>query len=354
MRARAIAVLAVRVTAGVICVAMASASSRAFAGDPGHDSTTPQTRAATAEVRHRAGVAAFAKGHYQDAIDLFLEANRLRPSAALSFNVARCHEQLDDASSALAWYRDYLRRSDHPSDGKQVARSIARLEKRLAQKGVQQLTVDSSPHGATVLIDGKLIGSSPWTGDLAPGAHSLDLTLPGFEHLSQHFDLPPDHALDIELALTLARAPQETRPVQAVAESPKVVEVQSAPARTPHSFAPAPPQPEEASTLAILGWTAVATGGAALGGALAFELVRQGAEKDAQRETGQIQFAQDVRRMHAQQTAARVLVGTGAALAVVGGVMLLVGAGNSERAPDARVALSCATHQCQAFITGGF
>jgi tetratricopeptide (TPR) repeat protein len=341
---------------GLICVAMATASSRALAVPPRDDSTTPQTRAAMAAARHHAGVAAFAKGHYHDAIDLFLEADRLRPSAALSFNVARCYEQLQDASSALAWYRDYLRRSDHPSDAKQVARTIARLEGRLARRGVQQLTIDSSPHGATVLIDGKVIGASPWTGDLAPGAHSVDLTLPGFERVSQHFDLPRDHGLDIELALTREAAPQESMPqaAQAEAHDPASVDVEVPQAQTPRTFATVLPQRGESSTLSTLGWTALAAGGAALGGALTFELLRQGAEKDAQRETRQTQFAQDLRSMHARQTAARVLVGTGAALAVAGGVMLVVGAGHGERAPNARVALACASYRCQAFVTGGF
>jgi tetratricopeptide (TPR) repeat protein len=144
---RSIALVCMRVTALVACTALVTSPSFAQAGDPENERPLEQTRAEAAQARHRAAIAAFANGHYRDAIDLFLEANRLRPSAAFSFNVARCYEQLDDASSALSWYREYLRRSDHASDTRQIARHIARLEKRLAQKGVQQITVDSSPRG---------------------------------------------------------------------------------------------------------------------------------------------------------------------------------------------------------------
>src|SRR5262249_30798358 len=57
--------------------------------------TTSQT---AAREKYRAGAAAYKAGHYKDAIDLFLDANRLSPSAALSFDVARAYEKLGDAS----------------------------------------------------------------------------------------------------------------------------------------------------------------------------------------------------------------------------------------------------------------
>lgn len=81
---------------------------------------------------HQAAVALYADGHYREAIDLFIEANRLRPSAALSFNIGRCYERLHDPRRAVVWYRDYLTRSDNPPDAANVKTRIARLEKRLA------------------------------------------------------------------------------------------------------------------------------------------------------------------------------------------------------------------------------
>jgi hypothetical protein len=201
-----------------------------------------------------------------------------------------------------------------------------------------------------VLIDQNPVGVSPWTGDLVPGAHSVDLTLRGFEDLSQTFDLPRDHALDIELELTSKAASERTR-WQVAADSHPAVELPATPALT---IVNAPPKREEGSTLTTLGWTILSAGGAALGGAVVFELLRQGAEKDAQRETRQIQFAQDLDSMRSRRTIARVLVGVGATLAVAGGTLLVLRLGRSERAPDALVSLACAPQLCQTALTGRF
>jgi tetratricopeptide (TPR) repeat protein len=351
---RATALVGMRVTVSLACMVTASWPLLAHADHAGGASSAPQTSAEMAEARYRAGVGAYAKGHYRDAIELFLQANRLRPSAALSFNVARCYEHLDDTSSTLAWYRDYLRRSDRTSDDHQVARLIARLEKRLLEKGVQQLTVYSSPHGATVLIDRNPVGVAPWTGDLAPGGHSIELTLRGFEDLSQHFDLPRDHALDINLALEPKRAVEAVEEAQAtaIADPPAALELQRVPAA--RTIVTAASEPERESMLTPLGWTLLGAGGASLGGALIFEVLRHAAEKEAQRETTQIKFAQDVDKMSSRQTVARVLGGIGATLAVAGGTLLVVGASENEHAPGTSVALSCAPARCRASLTGRF
>jgi tetratricopeptide (TPR) repeat protein len=350
MCVRAQALVRVRVMVGFACLLTLSFASPAQADDP-QDPAAAQARTQTAEMRHRAGVAAFAKGHYRDAIDLFLEADRLQPSAALSFNVARCYEQLHDVSNELAWYRDYLRRSNGSNDSEQVARIIARLEERLAQKGVQQVTIDSSPGGATVLIDGTPVGVSPWTGDLAPGGHAVELTLRGFEDLSQHFDLPRDHALDIELALAHARSVAEAQQ-PAVSGSRPVAEAPVVPLPTiAHA---SQPKADAGSMSTTVGWMVLATGGATLGGALVLELLRRGAQKDAEHEPRQIQFAQDLKRMRSLQTVARVLGGVGVTLAVVGGTLLVVGAEEGEHATSTKVALSCAPSRCRASLTGTF
>jgi tetratricopeptide (TPR) repeat protein len=350
MYARAAAPLSLRAMLGFACLLTQWLPSTVKADQSSSSSPVAQTRAEVAEGRHRAGVAAYAKGHYRDAIDLFLEANRIRPSAALSFNVARCYEQLDDASNELSWYRDYIRRSDRASDSKQVTRLIARLEKRLAQKGVQQVSVSSSPLGATVLIDGSPVGVAPWTGDLAPGTHSIELTLRGYEDLSQRFDLPREHAVDIGFVLASERAAERTRPL-AVTDKHLAIEVQRPQVSTNVS---GPTSGDAGSLLTPLGWTILGTGGATLGGALVFELLRHGAEKDAQHETRQIQFAQDVEKMRSLQTVARVLAGAGATLALAGGTLLIVGASEHERAPSARVTVSCARYRCNASLLGRF
>jgi tetratricopeptide (TPR) repeat protein len=106
-------------------------------------------------------VALFDRKKYKDAIDAFLEANRLFPSPTLSFNAAKAYEKMGDSAGALRFYRDYLRRKPDASDLADVEKSIGRYERALQDKGVQQVTVLSSPEGALVIVDDRPMGVTP-------------------------------------------------------------------------------------------------------------------------------------------------------------------------------------------------
>src|SRR6478752_755378 len=99
------------------------------------------------------GAEAYSAGRFKDAVDLFLAADQLAPSAPLSFNIARAYEKLADDAGALRWYRDYLRRNPDATNAATVRPLIAQLAESLRKKGVQQMTVLTSPAGATVTLD---------------------------------------------------------------------------------------------------------------------------------------------------------------------------------------------------------
>jgi tetratricopeptide (TPR) repeat protein len=289
---------------------------------------------AEARARYREGAQAYAEGRYKDAIDLFLDADRIRPSAALSFNIARAYEKLRDASGALRWYRDYLRRAESPADGEQVQLRIASLEDLLRQKGVQQVTILSEPPGATVLVSGRPTGVTPWTGDLAPGTHRLELRLRGYVDAESDFELPAAHAIDVRVAL-VREAPAAAAPSSVPAAPPIVDDTRR----------------ERPLPLRTWGFVALGAAGAAFGGALTFELLRRGAERDARDEREQIAFRDAVDRMEARRTAARLFAGAGAALAVTGGALIAVDVlrGSSAKSSAlAGVELLCAPSSCNA------
>src|SRR5690606_29128491 len=146
-----------------------------------------QQRRQDAAQRYEQGVQAYQEGRHKDAIDLFLEADALSPSSALSFNIARAYEKIKDSSNALRWYRDYLRREPDAEDAEAVNELIEHYEQVLEQKGVQQVTVLSEPEGATVRLDGRPVGVTPWTGDLAPGQHEVALSLRGYVDTERSF-----------------------------------------------------------------------------------------------------------------------------------------------------------------------
>ena len=286
----------------------------------GNDTQASDARRAEAKAKYEQGAAAYSAGRFKDAVDLFLEADALAPSAPLSFNIARAYEKLGDDSGSLRWYRDYLRRSPDAPNAKDVQSAVGMLEDRLAKKGVQQLTVMSTPAGATVAVDGRPVGVTPWTGDLLPGRHRVDLSLRGYDDQTAEVDLTAHRSRDVSLTLVAGTATPGGAPVAAPAAAAS--QNPTAPPAAPH---------DTSSGLGIWPWVTLGAGGAALGGALVFEVLRRGSESDAEKEKTQIGYKEALDRMEGQQTTARVLAGVGGALVIAGGVLLAVDLSSSKK-----------------------
>lgn len=331
----------VRLSAGLIAVGVLSIAPHAWSKPkaPPSASTAAQP-VELARLRYRQGVEAYQAKRYREAIDYFLEADRLAPNAALSFNIARAYENTDDVAATLRWYRDYLRRAPEAPDRGDVEGVIRGLEKRLAAKGVQQVTIQSDPTQADISIDGRAVGITPWTGELAPGAHKLLLERDGYASAEQTFDLLADHAT--EVSLTLDVAGQAAQPPPAVAQKP--VAPSPAPAKAQDHA------PGGNSTFTALGFIGIGAGAAALGGALVFESLRRNAESDAKSDHTQVGYAEHLDTMQNRQTAARVLLGAGVALAAVGGAFLWLGRDRH----GTNVGLACAPGGCWSSVRGRF
>ncbi|MEO8185409.1 MAG: PEGA domain-containing protein [Deltaproteobacteria bacterium] len=278
-------------------------------------------------------MAAYGQGRFRAAIEHFREADRLAPSPRLSFNIAQAYEQMQDGPNALSAYRDYLRRSPGADNSADTSVRIAELELELQRSGVQQLSVLSTPVGATVIIDDISRGVSPWTAELAPGPHLLLLRLRGHNDFRQSFELPARHAIDLVASLTPLLAP------------------------TPLAVAPRPPPAPEAPVEALptpRWWTWAAFGGAAglLLGSGAVELSRRSLEKDAGRPNqSQIEAEQSYDAMNRRKTTSRILLGTGVAFGALGGVSLYFDLARHDRARTT-LGLGCAGSECRALARG--
>ena len=169
-----------------------------------------------ARVLFQQGVGAYRAGKYYEAVEIFLDTQRIYPDTQLCFNVARAYENLGNGAAALRFYRDYLRQADRPSDGDDVRDRVRRLEQQLAQRGVQQVTVLSQPESATVLLDGKPVGITPWTGETYPGKHRLALTLVGHTAQEQVIEVAAYAAHDVSLVLIPLPAAKMTAPAPLV------------------------------------------------------------------------------------------------------------------------------------------
>lgn len=93
-----------------------------------------QTNEAAAKSHYELGVRAYRDGHFGDAIDEFKAADALKPSPALSFNIAQCFERLADLKSARHYYEEYLVRKPTAEDRQSVQTTIASIDAKLAQE----------------------------------------------------------------------------------------------------------------------------------------------------------------------------------------------------------------------------
>jgi hypothetical protein len=295
-----------------------------------------EARRSEAKAKFEQGVNLYGEHKYRDAVNAFLQADAIAPSAALSFNIARAFEHLDDATAALRWYRDYLRRSPTAQNVADVQQRVTALAATLAERGLQQLSVLSTPSGAAVNIDNQPRGTTPLTIELAPGAHHVRLELAGYA--DKEADLTLDAHTPQDFSLELAPSAPVATPTGAASN-------RSDAARPSLRAKTAASRPCGPAPFIVLG-----AGGVSLLGALGFELARRSAESAAE-DAPQREYLQHFDAMQSRKTTARVLAGVGGALLLTGGVLLVL---NTPKEPTAELAFGCSGAYCSLWAGGSF
>lgn len=158
----------------------------------------------------------YKQARYAEAISRFEEAYSVRPHPVIYFNIGKCYEQLGETAKALRAYRDYLRLLPDAKDRETVNDAIANLERRLREKGQQQLMVFADPPSARISVDGKELGSSPASVELVAGNHTLLVQADGYERVERSFVMQVTRAT--EMTITLRPQPKDAP----LADAPKV------------------------------------------------------------------------------------------------------------------------------------
>lgn len=295
--------------ASLVLSLLAAGPRNALASGAGAANTAVQRRT-QAEAKYEEGVEAYRGARYADAARLFLEADDISPSAALSYNIARAYEKLHDDAQTLRWYRNFLRLNPRATNAAEVDGYVHSLSAALAKQGFQQLTILTSPPGATVAIDGTPLGVSPLTVEIRPGNHSALLSRRGFSDFNSTFVLPRATPIDLTASLQATRSSS-----QAASEAGR----------------------EPRRRFGIVPYLTLGAAAACLGGAAIFELSRRSAERSAANEQVQLDYGRDIDAMNARQTTARVLLGGGAVLAVTGAALLVF---NTRLTPESRAVVA--------------
>ncbi len=135
-----------------------------------------------------------------------------------------------------------------PKEATQEATQEAKVDEKTVEdpdptSGEVEVTIEAKPKGASIYIDDKKVGTSPYTGTFPRDeeVHALTIKAPGYNELKRELRLDKSRVLDLRLAAarTPYRAPTPTPP------PPK-----AAPAPPPP---PPPPAPKEEPPSSLLG-----------------------------------------------------------------------------------------------------
>jgi hypothetical protein len=272
-----------------------------------------------ARVFFEAGVALYRQAHYVEALASFQQALAIFDSPVFVYNLARTCDRLHDVACALHHYRDYRERNPKSGDLPVVQRRITALEAELEARGTQVVSVATTPPGAEVSVDGVAHGRTPWTGELPLGEHTLRLALSGYSDLERAIRVErgagTEHAYVLDKQAPLPEATSHVTP-----PAPAVADPQPSPAASAQTLS------QKSAERGISGWTYVVGGAGvvALGGALLFEVLSRRSEQDVRDKPVQLDRVAAYDAMKDRQTTARVLVGVGSGLTILGATLLVL------------------------------
>ncbi len=134
-----------------------------------------------AEVQYRVG-------NFTQALALYKEALRLARRPSIVFNIAQCYRFLEQPKRAIFFYELYLsewkrtHRHDPPPNLEEVHAHLDKLRQQAARPRKGALRLEGVPPGATVLIDGMIVGKGPLRAELKlePGERELRVEARGY------------------------------------------------------------------------------------------------------------------------------------------------------------------------------
>jgi tetratricopeptide (TPR) repeat protein len=212
-----------------LCAAfLASLPAIAFADAETPPATTPGAAATSTAAGNREEAAKhdqqakayYKEGKYLEALGEFRKAYDLAPSAALTYNIARCHERLSQYQEALAMYERYAKEETDPRDRAEALDKIETLKRKL---GTEASTPDAK-YQARIDAGRKAYARGDYEGaieefkaafDLKPNPGALYNIAKSYEkmaryeeaieHFQQYLDLDPKASDRADVEETIKR-----------------------------------------------------------------------------------------------------------------------------------------------------
>jgi len=132
-----------------------------------------------AELQFQLAAEHYQKSEFREALEHFLQSNRLVPNKNVVFNIARTFEKLQRYADAHRYYVDALAVETDPKTIADITTAVQRVAPNVAV-----IKVETTPPGATVYIDRKDLGSrgrSPRPLGVPEGKYQIIVELEGYE-----------------------------------------------------------------------------------------------------------------------------------------------------------------------------
>jgi hypothetical protein len=234
-------------------LATTSALPAAFAQGKGAAGAPDAKKRDAARKAYQGGEKDYGAGKYAEAYEGFKKANEILPSPHAEYWMAMSLDKQGKTDDAAAAYEKLLGHADAKKLGDE---KLEQVKSRLAEiKGKQtgELSIGTSPPGATVSVDGTAQpGETPMVIKLPPGAHTVTITNPGYEKQELQIDIAAGKRVDQNVELKAAELGPAPAPAPTDAPAP------AEPAESPEA-APAQPR-SKVPAYVTLGIAGVATG----------------------------------------------------------------------------------------------
>ncbi len=138
----------------------------------------------TAREYYAKGKKAYDEGLYEEALEAFKIAHEAKPHPAVLKSIAECQVQLGNMRGAITTLEQYLA-APQAAGKKEVKKRLAEIKSLLGTT-----TFETTPQGAQIAIDGRLIGeTTPATVEVPTGKHEVTFTVDSYEPLIKSIEI---------------------------------------------------------------------------------------------------------------------------------------------------------------------
>ena len=202
--------------AGTFAATLAlSPSALAQQPKPATASASAAPNLAEAKKHYGEGEKKYKAGDFAGALPEFQAADAVKSTPQSQRYIGLCQDNLGHYADAVAAYEKFLAAvpAKMKKEGDEITKRVEQIKAMPAH-----LHVESTPTGASIVIDGKPMGTTPADVDVAAGKHILHIELPGY--LPNDRDLDLAYASKQDIKAELEAKPAEAAPVATTAPTP--------------------------------------------------------------------------------------------------------------------------------------